>query len=135
MDPVEDGPVVLTVWCRCRGRSDPYEIAEVRLRPGDGHRVLHAKPYRGAKAAEVLEGLPPIDLDDEERRRHREEARGKGGSLATPEGRAALRGLAARMMEKPWLFCRCGQVHVQADWLRRKAPTEPSHPPRRAWVR
>lgn len=127
MNPVEDGPVVLEIYCgACTGRGKP--VAVVRLRPEDGHRVLHSTPRRiSPKALEVLTGALVVDLDDEERRAARE-AVTTGGPVSTPEGQAMLRTVAARMSELPWLFCRrgCGQLQgLSADDLRAHAPTRP----------
>ncbi len=44
-----------------------------------------------------------------------------------------MRKLGAAMLERPWLFCGCGQQFgVTADWLRREAPVTLSGQPRRA---
>ncbi len=135
MDPVEDGPVVLEVYCRCcggaRGRRPP--IAVVRLRPRDGHRVLHPLPHRRLRQT-VLDtvGAGPIDLDDEESEAVRNAKVPPGShSVESDEGRALLRRLAVRGLEKPWLFCRNGQRQVSADWLRAEAPRQSGQKPRR----
>jgi hypothetical protein len=130
VNPAEDGPVVLQVFCE--RRRDPHLLADVRLRPSDGHRVLH--PNWKRVSAQVIENIEVriIDLDDEERAAALAVNIAGMVKLRTQEGRANAAKIAAMLAEKPWLFCGCGHNRtITASWLREQAPSQPVCSPRR----
>lgn len=125
MNPIEHGPAVLVVYCSAK--TNARQLCEIRVRPQDGHRIMHATGWtkRHTPEMQAAIGMPEIDLDDAERAAILAEPVPAGSwHWRSAEAQAIVRRFAAGAQEHPWLFCACcgRNTSVTADWLREMSP-------------
>lgn len=122
---VDLGHVVMEVWC-AGGPRGSHVLAEVRLRPGDIHRVLYVRGRRGPGIAGGIKNPDPLDLDKPPADQAVTSSSEHDGPLdrLVRKTSADIARVSKVAAEQRWLLCKCGEN----DWpgieqLRASAPT------------